>query len=353
MSESKDLIAVKVLTPEIVFAPGGVADILGKIENEVRSFKGDISTLGGRNAIASMAYKVARSKTALDDMGKQLVADWKSKASAVDAERRTIRDRLDVLKDEVRKPLTDWENADKLRIEGHEKAIQDLQALLDFGGEQPTVAQLQERLDILAARPARQWAEFLGRASDMSLFVGKRLEDLHTAAVKREEERIELERLRAESAAREQKERDERIAAEAAERARVAAENKARREAEEAQAKAEAEQRRLDRIAQEAVEQAESAERRAEEAELRRVREVEQAETRRRQAVEEERSRVAQERARETAETAKREANKRHKARINNEVLAALVQAGLSESAAKTVIGLIASENCPHTKIQY
>lgn len=353
MSESKDLVSIKVLTPESVFAPGGVDEILGKIENEVRSFKGDISTLGGRNAIASMAYKVARSKTALDDLDKQLVSDWKSKAAAVDAERRTIRDRLDALKDEVRKPLTDWENADKLRIEEHERAIQDLLALTDFGGEQPTVAQINERIDVFVALPERRWEEFAQRGAETRSFVNGRLRDLREAAIIRESEAAELARLRAEEAARQQKEREERIAAEAAERARIAAENEARRAAEELAAKAEAEQRRLERIARDAEEKAQAAERQAERAELFRKQEAERAETRRLQAVEEERNRVAQERARETAETAKREANKRHKARINNEILAALVQAGLSEAAGKIVIGLIASGNCPHTKIIY
>lgn len=346
MNEAKDLVAIKVLTPEIVFAPGGVDEILGKIENEVRSFKGDISTLGGRNAIASMAYKVARSKTALDDLGKQLVSDWKAKASAVDAERRTIRERLDTLKDEVRKPLTDWENANTLRIEGHEKAIQDLQALLDFGGEQPTVAQAQERLDILAARPERNWEEFSQRGSETREFVRSRLSDLHKAAVKREAEAAELARLRAENAAREQKEREERIAAMAAEQARVAAETKARREAEELAARADAEHRRMEREASEAVARAERAEAQTRAAAAR-------AEIERTAAVEAERQRVAQERAAETAATAKREADKRHKGRINSAAVADLVKAGLPEDQAKSAIIAIASGKVANVRIQY
>lgn len=339
MSEAKDLVAIKVLTPEIVFAPGGVDEILGKIENEVRSFKGDISTLGGRNAIASMAYKVARSKTALDDLGKQLVSDWKAKASAVDAERRTIRERLDTLKDEVRKPLTDWENANALRIEGHEKALLDIQALLDFGGEQPTVTQLRERLDILAARPEREWEEFSQRGLEAEASAAMRLSRLLKDAVAREAEAAELVRLRAENAAREQKERDERIAAAAAEQARIAAETKARREADELATRAVLERQRMAREAAEAVAKAERA--------------AKESARQAAQAIENERQRVAMEKARETAETAKREANKRHRAKINNEVLAALVRAGLSEPAGKTVIELIASGNCPHVKIQY
>lgn len=340
MSEAKDLVAIKVLTPEIVFAPGGVDEILGKIENEVRSFKGDISTLGGRNAIASMAYKVARSKTALDDLGKQLVSDLKAKSGAIDAERRTIRTRLDTLKDEVRKPLTDWENANTLRIEGHEQAIQALQALLDFGGEQPTAAQARERLDTLAARPERQWEEFAQRGHETRAFVGNRLNDLREAAVIREAEAAELARLRAENAAREQKERDERIAAAAAEQARVAAETKARREADELATKAALERQRMEREAAEAVAKAQRA--------------AKEADRQAAQAVENERQRVAMEKAAETAATAKREADKRHRAKINNAAVAGLVDhAGLTEEQAKSVVVAIASGKVSNVRISY
>lgn len=130
--ESTDLAVVQKLTPAVVFAPGGVQDILHKITREVRSAQTDISTKAGREAVASLAYKVARSKTALDEMGKTLVADWKSRSAAVDAERRTIREKLDELKDEVRKPLTDWENAEKQRINTHELAIAAIEGMTQF-----------------------------------------------------------------------------------------------------------------------------------------------------------------------------------------------------------------------------
>ncbi len=340
MSEAKDLVAIKVLTPEIVFAPGGVDEILGKIENEVRSFKGDISTLGGRNAIASMAYKVARSKTALDDLGKQLVSDLKAKSGAIDSERRRLRERLDGLKDEVRKPLTDWENTEKQRLDGHEKAILDLQALLDFGGEQPTAAQAQERLTIFMTRLDRQWEEFAQRGEETKKFVLSRLNDLHRAAVKRENEQAELVRLRTENAAREQKEREERIAAAAAEQAKAAAETKAKREADDLTAKADADRRRIEQAAADAVAKAE--------------RTVKEASRQATQAVENERQRVAMEKAAETAATAKREADKRHKAKINNAAVAGLVDnAGLTEEQAKSAIIAIASGKVANVRIQY
>ena len=74
------LVTIDTLTPATVFVPGGVEAIVSKLETEVRSIKTDISTDAGRKEIASIAYKVARSKTALDDMGKNLVADIKAQA---------------------------------------------------------------------------------------------------------------------------------------------------------------------------------------------------------------------------------------------------------------------------------
>lgn len=340
------LVTIETLTPAIVFAPGGVETIISKLETEVRAIKTDISTDTGRKTVASLAYKVARSKTALDEMGKDLVSDLKAQTGKIDAERRVIRDRLEALKDEVRKPLTDWENAEKDRIAGHEQAIDALEALLDFGGQDPSAAQLQERIEILAARPARQWQEFVQRASDASLRIGKRLEDLHVAATKREAEAAELARLRAEQAAREQKEREERIASEAADLARIAAEAKAKREADEVAAKATAELRRIEQEKAEAVARAERSERDAKAA-------AEKAERDRKAAVEAEQRRHEEAARKATADAAAREADTKHRAKINNAAVAALVAGGLSEDAAKLAVTLIAKKQIPSVSINY
>lgn len=355
-SESTDLVVVEKLTPMVVFAPGGVNDILDKITREVRSAHTDISTKAGREAVASLAYKVARSKTALDEMGKELVAEWKTKAAAVDTERRTIRDRLDALKDEVRKPLTDWENAEKQRIADHEQALVSLAGMAHFDVP-PSAADIKFRLDALLALPARDWEEFAKRGADTEAATTVALERQHAEAVKREAEAAELARLRAEQAAREQKERDDRIAAEAAERARVEAEAKAKREAEEAAAKAETERKRVEQEKADAIARAEKAEAdrkaAAAKAEQDAKDAAEAAERKQQQAIEAERKRVADEAAKVAAETAKREADKKHRAKINNEVLAALTLLGVEAELGKAIVGAIAKGEVPHTKIAY
>jgi colicin import membrane protein len=210
------LVTIETLTPETVFVPGGVEAIISKLEADVRSVKTDMSTPAGRKEIASLAHKVARSKTALDDMGKDLVSGLKSQAGKIDAERRVIRDRLDALKDEVRKPLTDWENADKDRIAGHEQALITITAYLSFAST-ASVAELRGFLEELGQIAQRDWQEFAARASGTLDEVRDRLNKALAAAQKREDEAAELARLRAEQAAREQADREARIAAEAAE----------------------------------------------------------------------------------------------------------------------------------------
>lgn len=350
------LVTIDTLTPAVVFAPGGVEAIVSKLETEVRSIKTDISTEGGRKAVASLAYKVARSKTALDDMGKDLVADLKAQAGKIDAERRTIRDRLDALKDEVRKPLTDWENAEKGRVDAHEQALTSIMQAAQLGPDMDQAA-IRERLEAIGKLAQRDWQEFSARATATMDEVRKVLDAALAAAVKRQQEAAELARLRAEQAAREQKEREERIAREAAERAKAEAEAKAKREAEEATAKAEAERKRVEKERAEAIARAEraDAERKAaaERAERQAKEAAEQAERDRVAAVEAERKRIADAKAREQAEAAKREADTKHRAKVNNAAVAALVAGGLAEDAAKLAVTLIAKKQVPAISITY
>jgi hypothetical protein len=95
----------------------GLDPIVARIAEEVRSHVPDLTTAKGRDAIKSLAFKVARSKTALDDAGKKLNEDARAQINIVDAARRKIRDQLDALRDEARKPLDDWEAAEKERVD--------------------------------------------------------------------------------------------------------------------------------------------------------------------------------------------------------------------------------------------
>jgi hypothetical protein len=96
---------------QLLFQNGGTAidPLIERIEAEVRSHVADLTTKKGRDAIASLAFKVSKSKTALDTAGKALTETQKAEIKVVDDARKKIRDRFDALRDEARKPLTDWE----------------------------------------------------------------------------------------------------------------------------------------------------------------------------------------------------------------------------------------------------
>lgn len=376
------LVVLGTLTPAIVYGTdGGVDAVLDKIRAEVSTTKRDVSTPAGRKQIASIAYRIARSKTLLDDMGKDLVSGLKAQTGKIDKERKRIRDELDALGEEFRKPLTDFEAREKTRVSEHEAAIADLAS---YGRNIPrsasAIAAVIEKAQSFGSN--RDWQEFADRATETRSIVLEDLRAAHDQAIAREAAEAEAERQRQEEIARQQREREERLRAEAAEQARIEAERKAaaeaeavatqaRREREEIEARARAEREARERAEQEKAE-AEARARRAEDeriaaarraeeeriaADLRAKREAEiaarRAEMDRLQAIDDERRRVEDERKREADAAARREADRKHRGAINAAARDALVAGGLSVDAATTAIRLIAERKVPAVAISY
>ncbi len=386
-------IDVATLTPAVFSEAGGVDTMLESLVAKVRATQTDVTTPAGRKAIRSLAHQVARSKTAFDDFGKDLVADLKKQSGAIDAERKKVRDRLDALKEEVLAPVEEFEAIEAKRIADHQSAIQSIIDLGAFDAELPASADVIAALTALDALPERDWQEFKQKAAAARSETFAKLQALKGAAITREEQAVELARLRAEQAAREQREREEKIAAEAAAKATrdaeekaaaeakriadetakrerkaaqekaaaIAAAEKAKRDAEEAAAKAERDRLAAIAATQEAEAKAErdrlaaiaAAEAAAAKAEQDRIAAEAKAETDRLAAIEAERVRVAKIAAAEAAETARREADKAHKKTINTAAKEALIAAGLSEADAIKAITAIALGNVPNVKISY
>jgi colicin import membrane protein len=84
-------------------------EVLTSIKMKIKSIVPDVYSEKGRKEIASMAYSVARTKTYLDSIGKDLVDQYKELPKKIDSGRKFARDALDSLRDEVREPLTLWE----------------------------------------------------------------------------------------------------------------------------------------------------------------------------------------------------------------------------------------------------
>lgn len=356
-----ELIVLENKTPlEIFSTEGGVDPIIEKIEQEVRSFVPDMTTKEGRKEIASLAYKVARSKTMLDDMGKTLTEDWKRQSAKVDAERRKVRDRLDALKDEVRKPLDEWEAAEEQRIEGHKQAINAIeQTVLSVTSrwQEMPLDEMQGYLKQFQSY-TRQWDEFSLKGSEA---LQSAVAVLEAHIIKRnahDAEKAELERLRKAEADRLQKEREEKIAQEAADKARREAEEKAEAEKKAAAEKAETERKAAEKKA--ADEKAEAARKAQAEIDAANAKAAEakaaqeKAEKDAAEAAEKERKRIADQQAQEQAEAEKRERNRKHKATIHNAAKQALIDSGwVTEEEAQNVIALIAKGQVPHVSIAY
>lgn len=370
----------------------GAPDILQSLADELAGFKPDVSTPKGRAEIASKAHKVAKSKMDIVRLANAATEEWRTATKAVVAERTDLERRMDELKDRVRQPLTDYENAEKSRVQEHEDAILAIRELSRFSGP-PSSDEVKARLRELHGLPKRVWQEFQDRAFETICSTEEFLTGCEISALKREEEAAELIRLRAEAAdsarreaARVQAEHEARIAAEAAELARVeaerkaaeeaaAVERKAREEREAAERAAAAEVARIEREAREAAEaaqherdriaaEAKAAEERAEAAERRVAEEkrqaeerervaAEAAERRQREAVEAERKRQADEKAAEERAAAAREADKAHRSKIMTAAKEALMSEGLGIEVAVKVVKAIVAGKVPSVKMEF
>lgn len=269
-----------------------------------------------------MAHKVARSKTYIDNAGKDLVAELKALPKQIDESRRVVRERLDALKDEVRRPLTEWE-AEQERIKA-EEAMNALHA--------EALAMNEEFDRLLAARieSDHEMALLMNDAFDREQ--ADKAAEAERQRIAREEEikRLAEEKAKREAAEQAQREID---AAAAREREAILAKERAEREQREAAERAEREK-------QAAVE----AERRKAQEEADRIR---------REAEQREQARLAEEK-RKADEQARREADVRHRKAVGAEVVKALMaNTSLIRDQAIEVLTAVKDGRIPHTGISY
>ncbi len=347
--------ALVVLEPTTALAvftePAKVDPILAAIKKAVAEFTPDTATAKGRAEIASIAHKVARSKTYLDGIGKDLVDQYKEIPKKIDANRKRIRDELDALKDEVRRPLTEWEEAEKARVQGIEDRVSDIYKHAAQTQDSVMVGLAIKNVEGIAIDDS--WQEFATEAAQVKDKVLADLRACFEQCLKREAEAVELARLRAEAAKREQEDRDRKIA--------EAAAAKAKRDAEEAAEKEKSE------IERKAREEREAAERRelelklaAEKAERERLEAIERAEREKLAAVEAERkkqedaerARLADE-ARVKADNERRAADLSRRESVHRAIKDAIVEKGVSPAAAITFTSLLTTGSIPFVTIEY
>ncbi|MBM2293815.1 hypothetical protein JQX09_17950 [Sulfitobacter pseudonitzschiae] len=236
------------------FEDGSIDQLIGRIEVEVRSHAPDLSTAKGRKEITSLAYKVARSKTPLDEARKALTEDWRKKTAKVNEHWKSAESRLNDLRDEVAKPLKDWEAAEEARKAAHRER------LTIFNPDRSTFSmaadEIQAVIDEVENTPVDDsWEEFEEPAASAKIdAMAKHRANLEAATIREAQER-QIAKLQEEAAAREAKEAEERAKREQEEADRKAETDRLAAEEQERQDKLRAEelekQREADRLAEE------------------------------------------------------------------------------------------------------
>jgi hypothetical protein len=366
-----------------IYVAGGLNQFLEAVKAEVTGEVPDLATRKGRERIASLAAKVSKSKTAVEKPGRDYLRRLKEMPKVVEAELREFVTEMDALRDQVRQPLTEWQDAEDARVERHNSLIRHIEdcGLGLIGGQPQPFALLFRELEekVIVDERFEEFEAEAHRAKATALAKLKASFDEHQ---KREAEQAELARHRAEAEARAQQERDAAIARAAAEKAQqeAAAAAQAERDAaarreQELKDQAAAQQRAADQAAREAeaaaAQQAlqlklaaEQAERIAAQAEANRLVAIQQAEQdriaaekRQAEAVEQARlSEIARQEA-EAAEAARqqaaREADKAHKGAIYKTAKEAFMENGMNEECARLAVKLIASGFIPAVSIKY
>ncbi|OPB16916.1 hypothetical protein BFW91_02185 [Pseudomonas fluorescens] len=363
----------------------GLDPWLDQVRAKVDEFKKvlpDLKTRKGREAYASMARQIAKSKTALEAVGKEISAKQKEIPKLIDAERKRVWDTLESWQKEVRQPLDDWQAAEDARVAKHNEGIQQIKDMALFGSTPQASVVARVIADLEAIEINDTWEEFLPEAAQVKDQTLAKLRTLHTERIQYEAEQAELARLRAAAEEQAQRDRDAEIAQVAAEQARLQAEQQAQAEREAA---ARREQELLDqaaatqRAAAQAVLDAEAAAERqrlqlelqteqartaAAQAEASRVAAEQRAEQDRLAAIRRQEEAVEQARLAEVAranaaadeilrQQQERQADVAHKSKILGEAKQALIGMNISEELAKAIVLKIARGEVPNVSIQF
>ncbi|WP_145481917.1 hypothetical protein [Yersinia aldovae] len=295
-----------------LYVTNGLNKYLDQIRQAVNEVP-DVTTAKGRARIASLAASASRSKTAIEKPGREYLRHLKEQPKIIEAELRRFVIECDEIRDETRRPLTEWEaEQDRLKQEAEAK------------------------------KKAEQLAAEIEVAHEMALLMN----DAFDRDAK--EKADEVERLR--------KAHEELIAKEAAEKAKREVEEKAKRDIEAAEQRerdAKLAQERTEREKQEATELAErnriAAEQKAEREKqdaiaAEKLKAQQEAERVQREAKQKEDARLAEEK-RVADEAAKKAADKAHQAEVNNKAIAVLTSAGIDAECAKAcVIAIIKNQ---------
>lgn len=327
----------------------------------------NVSTKKGQEAIRTAAASVSRAKVVIDKAGQKQTEVWRKKTTEVNEARKLVSTEMDKIRDAVRKPLTDFEEQDKVR----EKLVADTIARLEQAHIvriDETAADVQARLDeirginIITEDNFKDQTDSVSQMrDDVVASLTQSVADLKAS----EADKAELENLRAANTAREEEEqrkaeaeRVERERKEQAERDRIAEEERQKAENERIEtAKAEAAQKAKEEADRDAQAALDAANERAAQAERDAQAEKDRAAQAERDRIAEQ-ERIEQEKVAEAKriadEQAAREADKAHRKAIIGKAVTALTEnADIDQSGAFRVVAAIVEGKIPAVAIQF
>lgn len=320
-------------------------------------------TTEGYEKAKRVSLDVGKILTALDKKRKEIKAESIATGKAIDSEAKTIREQLEELQ-EPHKLAYKKLDAEKKQRDIDRKVKLELR-VADISGLPAAMADsdaagIKMAMESLAVEECEDFYEYTAEALKARNASKTALADMFATKLKQEKDAKELAELRAKQAEQDQKDCDERIAKEAA--------DAANREAEAAKAAAQAaieaaalavkqrEEAEIKAKADAAMAK-EEAERAAEEAQnsmaLAGAIAKKQAET---AAINARNKAILEQEAKEAAELAeqvKREANNRHVGGIRKAAKESLMDLGIDEKLAKTIVMAIHDEKIANVSIKY
>ena len=284
-------------------------------------------------------------------MGKDLTSEWKAKAKVVDNVRKSMRDQLDIIKIEARKPLTEWEDIETTRIQKINNSIILIKALghsYDDNGLF-SLSQMEENLfeleSIIVDDSYDEFELDVMKVKEASIATVKALID--DRKIQRERD-AELERLKKAESDRKRKEHEDQLRKEAIDKAKI-----------EIETEAKAKLQRIENEKEQAIQREEESKREAEKSERLRIeseskakRDIEDALNRARKEEKQKQVDLAREKKRQQDE---KEANRVHVDSIQKEAIECLLSYTQldDEFIAEKIITAIHNNKISNVSINY
>ena len=190
----------EVAIPEFITLEDFLSDdfndlIINIIDDQFNGYVPNISTKKGRDEIKAMAYKITRSKTLIDKLGKELADGWRADIARVNEKRKALSKIFDDRKTKFRKPLTDFEMSEETRV----RKFIDLINFMDQLSVNTYITSAAVKTDIEKLKLIvidKYWDEYQDRGLKSKNAAAYKLGESLSFTMLRENETIELEALR-------------------------------------------------------------------------------------------------------------------------------------------------------------